>query len=223
MAVRLRRYLLRPMSDPAHAITLCLQRLRAGDRAAADDMLPLVYGELRALAGRLMRGDRPDHTLQPTALVNEAWLKVARGLGGASSPRDREHFLAVATKAMRQVLVNHARDRRAQKRGAGAARVPLDDVVDAIEATTGDVTTWNDLLERFAGDHPRPAQIVEMRVFGGMLVDEVARALDVAESTVKADWRFARAWLQQHLAEPGAPSAPPPRSGVDARDRPTSP
>jgi len=129
----------------------------------------------------------------------------------------------VAAKAMRQVLMNHARDRKAQKRGAGAVRVALDDVVDAIEATTGDVTTWNDLLERLAGEHPRPAQIVEMRVFGGMLVEEVAHALDVAESTVKADWRFARAWLQQRLAETGDPSAGRPRSGVDAQDRSTPP
>jgi RNA polymerase sigma factor (TIGR02999 family) len=127
---------------------LCLQRLRDGDRGAADEMLPLVCEQLRALAGRLMRGDRPGHTLQPTALVHEAWFKVARALDGGGGPRDREHFLAVATKAMRQVLVNHARDRRAAKRGAGAARVPLDDVVDAMEATTGDLAGWNDLIER---------------------------------------------------------------------------
>lgn len=164
-------------------------------------MLPLVYGELRALAGRLMRGDRPDHTLQPTALVHEAWLKVARALEGGGGPRDHQHFLAVASKAMRQVLVNHARDGRAQKRGDGAVRVPLDDVVDAIEATTGDMTLWNDLLDRLAEQHPRPAQIVEMRVFGGLLVEEVAHALDLAESTVKADWRFARAWLQAAMPE----------------------
>lgn len=211
------------MSDPAHTITSCLQRLRSGDRSAADEMLPLVYDQLRALAGRLMRGDRPDHTLQPTALVNEAWLKVARGFDGGHGPADREHFLAVATKAMRQVLVNHARDRRAVKRGAGALRVPLDDVVDAIEATTGDIAAWNDLLERFAAEHPRPAQIVEMRVFGGMLVEEVATALDLAPSTVKADWRFARAWLQQHLPGTGDPSDAPPRSGVDGDGRAPSP
>lgn len=188
------------MSDP-HAITLCLQRLRAGDQGAMHEMLPLVYAELRALAGHLMRGDRPDHTLQPTALVHEAWLKVAKALDGGGGPRDRQHFLAVATKAMRQVLVNHARDRRAQKRGSGQARVALDDVVDAIEATTGDVVAWSDLLDRLATEHARPAQVVELRVFGGLLVEEVAQALDLAESTVKADWRFARAWLQAKLPE----------------------
>lgn len=190
------------MLEP-NAITQCLLRLRAGDQGAAHDMLPLVYAELRALAGHLMRGDRPDHTLQPTALVHEAWLKVAKAIDGGGGPRDRQHFLAVATKAMRQVLVNHARDRRAQKRSAGGARVALDDVVDAIEATTGDVAAWSELLDLLAKDHPRPAQIVEMRVFGGMLVEEVASALDLAPSTVKADWRFARAWLQTKLPESG--------------------
>lgn len=190
------------MSEP-HAITLCLMRLRSGDQEAMHEMLPLVYTELRALAGHLMRRDRPDHTLQPTALVHEAWLKVAKALDGGGGPRDRQHFLAVATKAMRQVLVNHARDRSAQKRGDGRGRVALDDVVDAIEATTGDVVAWSDLLDRLAAEHPRPAQIVELRVFGGLLVEEVAEALDLATSTVKADWRFARAWLQSRLPQDG--------------------
>lgn len=205
------------MDDRSHAITLCLQRLRRGERGAANEMLPLVYDELRALAGRLMRGDRPDHTLQPTALVHEAWLKVARSLDGGGVPNDRQHFLAVATKAMRQVLVNHARDRKAQKRGDGAVRVPLDSVVEAIEATTGDVAAMDDVLDRLAVDHPRPAQIVEMRVFGGMLVEEVAQALDLAPSTVKADWRFARAWLQRQFA--GGSDART-RFGVDGDDSP---
>lgn len=186
--------------DPQQ-ITLCLQRLRRGDAAAADEMLPWIYGELRALAGKLMRGDRPDHTLQPTALVHEAWVKIAGALGGGSDVRDRQHFLAIAAKAMRQVLINHARDRKAQKRGDGAVRVPLDSCLDAIEAETGDLVALHDVLERLAQEHPRPAQIVEMRVFGGLLVEEVAAALDLAESTVKADWRFARAWLQKALAD----------------------
>jgi RNA polymerase sigma factor (TIGR02999 family) len=204
-----------PMDDRSHSITLCLQRLRRVERDAAHEMLPLLYDELRALAGHLMRGDRPDHTLQATALVHEAWLKVARSLDGGGVPNDRQHFLAVATTAMRQVLVNHARDRKAQKRGPGTARVPLDSVVDAIETMTGDVTAMNDVLERLAVDHPRPAQIVEMRVFGGMLVEEVAEALDLAPSTVKADWRFARAWLQRQFADGSAART---RFGVDADD-----
>ncbi len=185
------------MSDVAHVITQCLQRWREGDPVAANEMLPLVYEQLRSLAGSLMRGDRPDHTLQPTALVHEAWLKIASAMDGGATVRDREHFLAIAAKAMRQVLVNHARGRRMQKRDAGGARVPLDAIVDAIEATTGEVTGWNELLEQLAAEHPRPAQIVELRVFGGLLVEEVGEVLGLGPTTVKADWRFARAWLQQ--------------------------
>ncbi|MBK8100994.1 MAG: sigma-70 family RNA polymerase sigma factor [Planctomycetes bacterium] len=183
-------------------ITVWLQRLRNGDAAAADQLLPMLYEELRDLAAHLMRGDRPGHTLQPTALVHEAWLKLERALGNGADVRDRQHFLAVATKAMRQVLINHARDRRSQKRGGGAARLPLDDCLDAVEAAVGDVVEIDDLLARLAVEHPRPAQVVEMRVFGGLLVEEVAAALQLAESTVKADWRFARAWLQQAMQLP---------------------
>jgi RNA polymerase sigma factor (TIGR02999 family) len=187
------------MTNP-DSITMCLQRLRDGDGAAAGEMLPMLYGELRGLAAHCMRGERSGHTLQPTALVHEAWLKVARALGNGADIRDRQHFLAVATKAMRQVLVNHARDRGAHKRGAGVPRVPLDECIDAIEATTGDIVGLDDLLERLAKDYARAAQVVEMRVFGGMLVEEVAQALGLAESTVKADWRFASAWLQKELS-----------------------
>ncbi|MBK9386943.1 MAG: RNA polymerase subunit sigma-70 [Planctomycetes bacterium] len=192
------------MPTPAHAITHCLERWRSGDPSAAHEMLPLVYEQLRALAGNLMRGDRPDHTLQPTALVHEAWLKIASAMGGGASVRDREHFLAIAAKAMRQVLVNHARGRRMQKRDAGGVRLPLDAIVEAIEATTGEVTGWNELLEQLAVEHPRPAQIVELRVFGGLLVEEVAEVLGLGPTTVKADWRFARAWLQQKQELGGA-------------------
>jgi RNA polymerase sigma-70 factor (ECF subfamily) len=192
------------MPTPTPAITHYLERWRSGDPAAAHEMLPLVYEQLRALAGSLMRGDRPDHTLQPTALVHEAWLKIASAMGGGASVRDREHFLAIAAKAMRQVLVNHARGRRMQKRDAGGVRVPLDAIVEAIEATTGEVTGWNELLEQLAVEHPRPAEIVELRVFGGLLVEEVAEVLGLGTTTVKADWRFARAWLQRKQELGGA-------------------
>ena len=185
--------------NSSQQITVCLQRLRGGDPHAAAEMLPMVYEELRALAAHLMRGDRPGHTLQPTALVHEAWLKIQRALGEGADVRDRQHFLAIAATAMRQVLINHARDRQSQKRGSGAPRLPLDDCLDAVEAAVGNVVEVDDLLARLAREHPRPARIVELRVFGGLLVEEVAQALDLAESTVKADWRFARAWLQQAM------------------------
>lgn len=191
--------------DPQHGqITVYLQRLRGGDAAAADAMLPLVYEELRHIAGLLLRGGRPGHTLQPTALVHEAWLKIQGALDGGAQIHDRTHFLAVAARAMRQVLVNHARDRKTQKRGGEARRLPLDDCVDLIEEQTGDLVALNDVLDRLAGDDPRSARIVEMRVFGGMTVEEVADALDLATSTVKSDWRFARSWLERELGREGA-------------------
>ncbi|MCB9882126.1 MAG: sigma-70 family RNA polymerase sigma factor [Planctomycetes bacterium] len=185
-------------------LTLLLARARQGDESAAAEMLPLVYEDLRGIARRVMNLERKGHTLQPTALVHEAWLKIQRTFGSAENVQDRRHFFAIASQAMRQVLVNHARDRRAQKRGGGSSQVPLDDCVDALEARTGDLIEFDDLLERLATDHPRPARIMEMRLFGGLLVEEVAEVLGLAPSTVKADWRFARAWLQDGLSREGA-------------------
>lgn len=181
-----------------------LQRMRGGDAAAADAMLPLLYDELRGIAGRLLRG-APAHTLQATALVHEAWLKIAGANGANDRPgfADRVHFLAVAARAMRQILLNHARDRRAQKRGGGGQRVPLDDFLATIEAEAGDVVALDELLQQLAAANARQAQVVEMRVFGGMSIEEVAEALGTGLTTVKADWRFARAFLVSRLG-PGA-------------------
>lgn len=173
-----------------------LRRLRDGDGSAAADMMPLVYDQLRDIAARVLRPGQA-HTLQPTALVHEAWLKM---LGGSAPDfADRVHFLAVAATAMRQVLINHARDRRAQKRGGERQRLPLDECLDVLEAESGDVVELGDVLEQLAMSAPRPAKVVEMRVFGGMTVDEVAAALATTPALVKADWRFARAFLQQKL------------------------
>ena len=188
--------------DRASDITQLLVRMRAGDAnaaVAAEQMLPLVYDDLRGLAGYLMRGARDGHTLPPTALVHEAWIKIQSALDAGAELQDRRHFQAVASRAMRQVLVNHARDRLTQKRGGGAIRVPLDDCVELIEAETGDLSEWSDLLDRFAKEHARPAKIVEMRVFGGLTIEEVADALSLSPATIKIDWRLARAWLQQAL------------------------
>lgn len=184
------------MADGPAEITLFLRRLRDGDGAAAAGMMPLVYEQLRAIAGRLLRPGQA-HTLQPTALVHEAWLKVLGG--GVPDFTDRVHFLAVAATAMRQVLLNHARDRRAHKRGGDRERVPLDDCLDLIEAESGDVVELSELLAQLAAAAPRPAKVLEMRVFAGMTVDEVAAALATTPALVKADWRFARAVLQQKL------------------------
>jgi RNA polymerase sigma factor (TIGR02999 family) len=184
--------------DPtAQQVTRCLRRLQAGEAGAADELLPLVYDELRGIAAFLMRSARDGHTLQPTALVHEAWLKVQKALDGGSSLNDRNHFLSVASTAMRQVLVNHARDKKTEKRGGGQQRLPLDECLDAIQAETGDLGEWNELLVLLARDHERPVRVVEMRVFAGMTIEEVATALGISPATVKVDWRFARAWLQK--------------------------
>jgi len=195
-----------PMSEhPPALVTAVLQRLQAGDVAAADELMPMVYTELRAIAGRLLREGAPGHTLQPTALVHEAWLKMASGgHGGAAGYQGRAHFLAVAARAMRQVLIAHARTRNAQKRGGGGQQQPLDLCLERFEAEAGDVVALHDTLERLARESPRAAQVVEMRVFGGMTIEEAGLALAVAPTTIKADWRFARAWLQKEL--PGRPS-----------------
>ena len=189
----------RLVSSAPHSITLCLQRMRDGDPAAAGDLLPLVYEELRAIAGQMMRAGRPGHTLQPTALVHEAWLKIDRAAGGGGQLRDRQHFMAVAATAMRQILVNHARDRRAQKRGGDVVRVPLDDHLDIVESKAGSLVELDDVLQRFAQRHARAAKVVELRVFGGLSIEAAARMLGVAESTISEDWRFARVWLAREL------------------------
>ncbi|MGE0145617.1 MAG: ECF-type sigma factor [Planctomycetota bacterium] len=187
------------MSEAQAQITLLLRRLRDGDATAAGSMMSLLYDELRGIAGRLLRPGRA-HTLQPTALVHEAWLKIR---GGDGEYADRVHFLAVAATAMRQVLLNHARDRAAQKRGGDRERLPLDECLDLIAAEAGDVVALDDVLDQLAAAAPRPAKVVEMRVFAGMTVEEVAAALDTTPALVKADWRFARAFLQRKLQSDG--------------------
>lgn len=166
---------------------------------------PAVYDHLRKLAASYMARGQELHTLQPTALVNEAWLK----LGDAPEVRGREHFLALAATAMRHILVDRARDRRRDKRGGGNARVTLDRVAENAVAQEFDVLAVEDALGKLAAVSERQARIVEMRAFGGMTVEEVARVLGVSERTVKGDWQIARAWLkrQLRLAQDGAQDA----------------
>ena len=191
------------MTDGSSAmVTQFLQRMQGGDAGAANELLPIVYAELRAIAGRLLREGKPGHTLQPTALVHEAWLKLASALaGGGGAYQGRVHFLAVAARAMRQVLIAHARERNAQKRGGGGAKLPLDDCLAQLEAETGDLVAFDETMARLAEESPRAAQVVEMRVFGGMTIEEAAEALGVGLTAVKADWRFARVWLQRELGD----------------------
>jgi RNA polymerase sigma factor (TIGR02999 family) len=205
------------MDAGANAITLCLRRMQQGDPAAENELLPMVYAELRQVAGRLLRSNTPGHTLQPTALVHEAWLKLAKAASPASGFSDRVHFLAVAARAMRQVLINHARDRKAQKRGGDQQKVSLDDCLEAIEAETGDLVELDEILARFAVANPRPARLVELRVFGGMTLEEAAEALGIGSTSAKADWRFARAVLQRELGRDAGPREPGSSPGAEGR------
>src|SRR4051812_47316489 len=179
-------------------LTPILGRARAGDDQARGELVALVYDELRRVASRLMRRERPDHTLSPTAVVHEA---VIRLLGEAVFDRasDRGFLFASAARAMREVLIDHARRRAADRRGGGLRRVPLDAVVDYFDEQGLDVVAVHEALDRLAELDSRQAQVMTLRYFGGMTVPEVAAALGVSASTVEQDWRLARAWLASQL------------------------
>jgi RNA polymerase sigma factor (TIGR02999 family) len=185
------------MTSPP-GVTDLLVRAGAGDRDALDAAFPIVYGTLRALAARHLRREADGHTLSPTALVHEAWLRLSAESHAAW--RDRAHFLAVASLAMRRILVDHARRHHAARRGAGAARVPLEDL-DAVpaEARAELLVALDEALARLARLDARQARVVECRFFGGLTEEEVAETLGVGLRTVKRDWAKARAWLFRDL------------------------
>ena len=180
--------------------TVLLRRLGAGDVSAGDELFRLVERELHGLAQRLMSPE-PDHTLQPTALVHEAWIRMAAS--EQPSFADRAHFVRVAAKAMRHTLIDHARRKRAAKRGGGAAREPLDQVLAAFEERAADLLALDVALERLAVLDPQLAEIVERRFFAQATNAEIARGLDVAERTVERGWKVARAFLRAELSELG--------------------
>lgn len=185
------------MAAAQSRVTQLLANLKDGDRAAANELMPLVYDEFRALAERQLRKERAGHTLQPTALVNEAYLRLIDQT--RVDWHGRTHFFAVGAQAIRRILVDHARHHKRQKRGGGAARVALDEGVARAPQADEDVLALHEALERLAKLDARQAQIVEMRFFGGMSVEEVADVLGVSKRTVEADWTMARAWLMREL------------------------
>ena len=182
-------------------VTDTFLRWRSGDPTALDDLLPRVYDELRALADAYMRRERAGHTLQPTALVHEAFLRLLQLPPG--SVQNRIHFFALAAQAMRRILADHARRHRAAKRGGSAVRVPLELVEGGAPATpAGDDVAADDLdaaLEDLAKLDERQARVVELRFFGGLSIEETAEVLAVSTATVKRDWLVARAWLHREL------------------------
>lgn len=173
-------------------------RLDAGERVAR--ILPLVYDELQRIARRHMRGERPEHTLHATALVNEAYLRLVQQ--PVANWHGRRYFLAAATEAMRRILVEHARSRARLKRGGGFARVDLDTLVELHEGEEGkfsDFVALDEALRRMSYQDPRVAEVVQLRFFAGLTSAETAQVLGVSERTVKNDWTFARAWLAREL------------------------
>jgi RNA polymerase sigma-70 factor, ECF subfamily len=175
-------------------VTRLLEAAEAGDREALDRLVPLVYEDLRRVAHRQLDREGGGHTLQTTALIHEAYIKLAAG--GSVSATSRAHFLAIAARAMRQVLVDYARRRKAAKRGGGVISVTLGDEPQPSDASADDLLALNEALEQL---DPRQRQVIECRFFGGMEEKDIAAALGVSERTVRRDWVKARAWLYQAL------------------------
>jgi RNA polymerase sigma factor (TIGR02999 family) len=178
-------------------VTELLVQWSQGDDAALAELTPLVYEEVRRLAHRYMEGERPNHTLQTTALVNEAYLRLA----DQSNPRwqSRAHFFAVAARAMRQILVSYARRNRAQKRGGGTLKMELDEAALVSPEESREIIDLHEALERLATLDSRKAQVVELKYFGGLNHDEIAEVMKISTITVRRDWVFAKAWLHNEL------------------------
>jgi RNA polymerase sigma factor (TIGR02999 family) len=186
------------MSDSPGQITLLLADMRRGDPAALPKLVPMLYDELRRLAGSFLRGERPGHTLQPTALVHEAYLKLVGQRGGFEN---RAQFLAVAAQAMRRILVDYARRRVAAKRGGGVGPVDLEAAAaGATVEQSRELIAVDQALEKLTALDPRQARVVELRYFGGLSVEETAAALDIAPRTVKREWAMAKAWLRVEIS-----------------------
>jgi len=185
-----------PAASPPDATEL-LQAWSRGDASAFDKLVPLVYRELRALAGRYMRNERPDHTLQPTSLVNEAYLRLIDI--NRVQWQNRAHFLAVAATTMRRILVEFARRRQRDKRGGDITLIALDDAPDVGQAKRADLVAADDALTALAAVDRRLSQVIELRFFGGLTVDETADVLNISPETVMRDAKTAKAWLLREL------------------------
>jgi RNA polymerase sigma-70 factor (ECF subfamily) len=180
-------------TNPRGEVTRLLAEWSGGDQSALNRMIPLVYAELHRIARRAWNQNRRDSTLQPTALINEAYLKLAHAEN--ASFQDRCHFFAVAAKAMRQILVNHAMSRLSGKRGLGLANISLDDVEPAIHQEAAEIVALHEALEALHEVDPRKSTMVELRYFGGLSIEGTAEAMGISVATVNRDWRLARSWL----------------------------
>jgi RNA polymerase sigma-70 factor (ECF subfamily) len=185
------------LSNSPQKVTQLLADWRQGDDAALTQLTPLVYEDLRRLAHRYMRGQRANHTLQTTALVNEAYLRLADQTN--PSWQNRAHFFAVAARAMRQILVNYAESYRSQKRGGGVAKMELDEAALVSPEQSKEIVSLHEALGNLATLDSRKAEVVELKYFGGLNYDEIAEVLKVSRNTVRRDWEFARTWLYTQL------------------------
>jgi RNA polymerase sigma factor (TIGR02999 family) len=179
-------------------VTRLLSAWRGGDASALDALTPLVYRELHRLARSAMRGERPGHTLQTTALVHEAFMALS---GAEVDWADRAHFFAIAARQMRRILVNHGEAHRAAKRGGGLPHAGLDEALDIVGTPSAEISDLDDALRRLEAFDARKAQILELHYFGGLTYDEMAQALGLSASTIDAELRFAKAWLREQLAD----------------------
>lgn len=185
------------MSTPTSDVTRLLQDWSEGDPSALERLIPLVFNDLRQIAGRMFQRENDSHTLQPTALVNEVYLKLMEQR--KMSWQNRQQFFGVAGLMMRRILVDYAKARQAAKRGSGAVMVPLDEAMAAPELRGVDVVALDEALTRLAEIDPRQGQIVEMRFFMGLSHEEIADILEISVTTVKREWRTAKLWLYQEL------------------------
>ena len=192
----------RPHPGSVDDITTLLVAWGRGDEAALQQLIPLVHRELHQIARRCLKGERPGHTLQPTALVNEAYLRLVDVR--RVSWQNRTHFLAMSARLMRRVLVDFARSRQYQKRGGGVMKVSLDEAHGVATERGQDLVALDEALISLSAIDERKARVIEMRFFGGLTVEETAAVLDVSRETVLRDWRLARAWLMQELLKSAA-------------------
>ena len=178
-------------------VTQILEAITRGEPKAAEELLPLVYSELRRLAAHKMASEDPGQTLQPTALVHEAWLRLTND--DQRKWNDRTHFFAAAAEAMRLILVDNARRKRTQRHGGGQQRVEMPELASAVTESDDKMLAVNEALEKFAALDPQKAELVKLRYFVGMTIEQAAEALGISERTAKRYWAFARAWLHEEI------------------------
>src|SRR4051812_48492437 len=184
-------------SSPRQEVTQLLVEWRGGDQRALERLFPLVQPELHRLAHHYMRGERAGHTLQTTAILNEAYLRL---VDDTTPPwQNRTHFVAAAARLMRRIMVDHARERQSLKRGGGALKITLDEAALVTESRSDELLALDEALETLAAQDPRKSQIVELRYFGGLTVEEIAEFLDTSPRTVQREWTMAKAWLYRAL------------------------